>query len=253
MTGRFDGKVALVTGGAAGIGKATCIAYAKEGAAVVIADVLEDEGQATAQEIIESGGQAIFLRTDVSKTDNVIAMVKESVATYGRLDCAFNNAGIEGKMAPTAESTEENWDLTISVNLKGVYLCMKYEIEQMLKQGGGVIVNMASVAGMVGFASLPAYCASKGGVIQLTKAAALEYAQNGIRINVVCPGGIRTAMVDRIEAVETRMRDALLAAHPIGRLGRPEEVADVVLWLSSDESSFVTGYPIAVDGGYVAV
>jgi len=252
MARRFEGKVALVTGGAAGLGLATALAFAREGASVVIADVKEEAGQAAVQKITDTGGKAIFVKTDVSRAEEVKMLIDKTVETFGRLDCAFNNAGIEGKSASTADCTEENWDRVININLKGLWLCMKYEIPQMLKQGGGAIVNMSSVAGLVGFEGMPAYCASKGGVIQLTKTAALEYARNGIRVNAVCPGGIETEMIERVATTSPEMRENLINMHPIGRLGRPEEVADVVLWLCSDESSFVTGYPVAIDGGFVA-
>jgi NAD(P)-dependent dehydrogenase (short-subunit alcohol dehydrogenase family) len=252
MARRFEGKVALVTGGAAGLGLATALAFAREGASVVIADVKEEAGQAAVQKITDTGGKAIFVKTDVSRAEEVKMLIDKAVETFGRLDCAFNNAGIEGKSASTADCTEENWDRVININLKGLWLCMKYEIPQMLKQGGGAIVNMSSVAGLVGFEGMPAYCASKGGVIQLTKTAALEYARNGIRVNAVCPGGIETEMIERVATTSPEMKQNLINMHPVGRLGRPEEVADVVLWLCSDESSFVTGYPVAIDGGFVA-
>ncbi|HOK52924.1 MAG TPA: SDR family oxidoreductase [Armatimonadota bacterium] len=252
MARRFEGKVALVTGGAAGLGLATALAFAREGASVVIADVKEEAGQAAVQKITDTGGKAIFVKTDVSRAEEVKMLIDKTVETFGRLDCAFNNAGIEGKSASTADCTEENWDRVININLKGLWLCMKYEIPQMLKQGGGAIVNMSSVAGLVGFEGMPAYCASKGGVIQLTKTAALEYARNGIRVNAVCPGGIETEMIERVATTSPEMKQNLINMHPVGRLGRPEEVADVVLWLCSDESSFVTGYPVAIDGGFVA-
>ena len=252
MARRFEGKVALVTGGAAGLGLATALVFAREGASVVIADVKEEAGQAAVQKITDTGGKAIFVKTDVSRAEEVKMLIDKTVETFGRLDCAFNNAGIEGKSASTADCTEENWDRVININLKGLWLCMKYEIPQMLKQGGGAIVNMSSVAGLVGFEGMPAYCASKGGVIQLTKTAALEYARNGIRVNAVCPGGIETEMIERVATTSPEMKQNLINMHPVGRLGRPEEVADVVLWLCSDESSFVTGYPVAIDGGFVA-
>ncbi|HOM72733.1 MAG TPA: SDR family oxidoreductase, partial [Armatimonadota bacterium] len=241
MARRFEGKVALVTGGAAGLGLATALVFAREGASVVIADVKEEAGQAAVQKITDTGGKAIFVKTDVSRAEEVKMLIDKTVETFGRLDCAFNNAGIEGKSASTADCTEENWDRVININLKGLWLCMKYEIPQMLKQGGGAIVNMSSVAGLVGFEGMPAYCASKGGVIQLTKTAALEYARNGIRVNAVCPGGIETEMIERVATTSPEMKQNLINMHPVGRLGRPEEVADVVLWLCSDESSFVTG------------
>jgi NAD(P)-dependent dehydrogenase (short-subunit alcohol dehydrogenase family) len=252
MTGRFEDKVALVTGGASGIGRATALAFAREGAKVVIADVLVDGGEETMRMIKGAGGQAIFVKTDVSKATEVEALIKKAVEIYGRLDYAFNNAGIEGMMAPTADCTEENWDRTLSINLKGIWLCMKHEIPQMLKQGGGAIVNTASVAGLVGAQGLPAYCASKGGVVQLTRAAALEYAKVGIRVNAVCPGAIHTPMVERLLSVQPEMEAALTAMQPVGRMGKPEEIAEAVIWLCSDAASFVTGLPMAVDGGMVA-
>ena len=252
MTKQFGGKVALVTGGSSGIGRATASAFAGEGANVVVADVLVEGGGETVRMIKEAGGEAIFVKTDVSKATEVEALIKKIVETYGRLDCAINNAGIEGTMAPTADCTEENWDRTININLKGVWLCMKYEIPQMLKQGGGTIVNTASVAGLVGLQGLPAYCASKGGVVQLTRTAALEYARAGIRVNAVCPGVIRTPMVDRLIAAQPEMEEALTAMEPVGRTGKPEEVAEAVVWLCSDAASFVTGHAMVVDGGFVA-
>lgn len=249
---RMEDKVALVTGGSSGIGLATAVAFAREGASVVIADVQVEAGNRASDEIKQAGGQAIFVETDVSKPQQVKDLIYKTVETFGRLDYACNNAGIEGETALTADCSEANWDRVININLKGVWLSMKYEIPQMLKQGKGAIVNMASVAGLVGFAGLPAYCASKGGIIQLTKAAALEYAPSGIRINAVCPGAIQTPMIDRLESVRPELEDAFKQMHPIGRIGLPEEVAEAVIWLCSDASSFVTGYPLAVDGGLVA-
>ena len=179
-------------------------------------------------------------------------MVAKTIASYGRIDCAFNNAGIEGRMANTVECTEETWDRTIAINLKGVWLCMKYEIPQMLKQGGGTIVNTASIAGLVGFEGLPAYNASKGGVVQLTRTAALEFATKNIRVNCVCPGVIRTPMVERLLDNRSFTEEQLNAGEPVGRMGKPEEIAEGVLWLLSDASSFVTGHPLVVDGAWVA-
>jgi len=249
---RLDGKIALVTGGSSGIGRAAALAFAREGAKVVIADILIEGSEETVQIIEKSGGQAIFFRTDVSKSAEVEALIKKTAETCGRLDCAFNNAGIGGGRAATAECTEEEWDRVMNINLKGVWLCMKYEIQRMLEQGGGAIVNTASVAGLVGFQNTPAYVASKHGVVGLTKAAALEYATFGIRINAVCPGVIRTPMIDRVVAARPKMEEVYTAMHPVGRLGEPEEIAEAVVWLCSDAASFVTGHAMVVDGGLVA-
>lgn len=246
-----------MTGASSGIGRATALALARAGAKVLVGSRRIREGEETARLIRQAGGEAIFLRTDVSKSEEVAALVSMAARAYGRLDCAFNNAGLAGKIAPTAECTEENWDETITTNLKGVWLCMKHEIQQMLKQGSGTIVNNASVAGVVGFPGLPAYSASKGGIVQLTRTAALEYARSGIRINVVCPGGIRTAMAEGVVGlmtggdpqVEAQLFDRLV---PMNRWGSPEEIAEAVVWLCSDGASFVTGHTMLVDGGFVA-
>ena len=252
MPGLVQGKIALVTGGGSGIGRATALKLAKEGAKVIIADYVPEGGERTVRMIEEAGGEASFVAADVSVTKQVEAMVAKTIASYGRIDCAFNNAGIEGRMANTVECTEETWDRTIAINLKGVWLCMKYEIPQMLKQGGGTIVNTASIAGLVGFEGLPAYNASKGGVVQLTRTAALEFATKNIRVNCVCPGVIRTPMVERLLDNRSFTEEQLNAGEPVGRMGKPEEIAEGVLLLLSDASSFVTGHPLAIDGAWVA-
>ncbi|MEW6300216.1 MAG: SDR family oxidoreductase [Thermodesulfobacteriota bacterium] len=252
MAGRVAGKVALVTGGGSGIGRAAALAFAREGAKVVVSDVVIDGGEETVRLIKAAGGQAVFVKADVARPAEVDALIARVVDTYGRLDCAFNNAGIEGTMAQTADCSEENWDRTIAINLKGVWLCLKAEIPQMLKQGGGAIVNTASVAGVVGFAGLPAYVASKHGVVGLTKSAALEYAKQGIRVNAVCPGVIRTPMVERLFRDNPAAGETIAAMEPVGRMGTPEEIAGAVVWLCSDAASFVTGLAMAVDGGLTA-
>lgn len=252
MKSSFVGKVAVVTGGASGIGRATALAFAKEGARVVVADVLTEDGEETVHLIQDGGGEAFFVRCDVSQDADAAELIERAVAVYGRVDCAHNNAGILGTLATTAECDESNWDRVIAINLKGVWLCMKYELRQMLKQGGGTIVNTASNVGLVGAALLPAYCASKGGVIQLTRAAALEYATSGIRINAVCPGLVQTPMVENMAAHDPEFAARAEASQPIGRIAQPEEIAAAVLWLCSDASSFVTGHPLAVDGGILA-
>jgi NAD(P)-dependent dehydrogenase (short-subunit alcohol dehydrogenase family) len=250
MNTSFKNKTAIVTGGSFGIGKATAIAFAQNGANVVIVDWVTDHE--TLNAIKAMGGNAIFIQCDVSKPDQVKAMIDQTIATYGRIDYAFNNAGIEGASAVTHECTEENWDKTMNINLKGIWLCMKYEIAEMLKQGKGALVNCASVAGLIGFAGLPAYVASKHGIIGLTKTSALECAKLGIRVNAVCPGAIATPMIDRLTGKQKEVEAQFAALEPIGRLGQPDEVANAVIWLCSDEASFVTGNAMTVDGGWVA-
>lgn len=251
MPGRFEGKVVLVTGGSSGIGRAAALAFAREGARVAVADVAP-AGEETLARVRAGAGQGIFVRADVSSAADVDAMVGTVVRQYGGLDIAFNNAGIEGTKAPTVDCTEENFDRTIAVNLKGIFLCMKHEIPEMLKRGGGAIVNNASVAALVGFSGLPAYCASKGGVVQLTRTAALELSRVGIRVNAVCPGVIRTPMIDRLTARDAAAEAGFVALEPVGRMGLPEEIAAAVLYLCSDDASFVTGVAMPVDGGFAA-
>ena len=252
MAGLVQGKIALVTGGGSGIGRATAIALAREGAKIMIADYVPEGGDRTVKMIKEKGGDASFVHADVSVTKQVEMMVNKTVETYGRIDIAFNNAGIEGKVADTTLCSEEVFDRTIAINLKGVWLCMKYEIPQMLKQGGGSIVNTASIAGLCGVAGMPAYNASKHGVIGLTRTAALEFALKNIRVNCVCPGAILTPMVERLMDGSPYGKTELEAQEPVGRMGKPEEIAEGVVWLSSDASSFVTGHPLVIDGGWVA-
>ena len=252
MAGRLQGKVALVTGGGSGIGRASALTFAREGAKVVISDIVVAGGEETVRMVKAAGGEATFVKADVSKAAEVETLMKKVLETYGRLDCAFNNAGIEGELQQTTECSEQNWDRTLAVNLKGVWLCMKYEIPAMLKQGSGAIVNTSSVAGLVGFQGLPAYVASKHGVAGLTKTAALEYAKSGIRVNAVCPGVINTPMVERLFSGQPHWGEAVQAMEPVARMGKPEEIAEAVVWLCSDAASFVTGLAMAVDGGMVA-
>ena len=252
MAGLTEGKVALVTGAGSGIGRATALVFAREGAKVVVSDIVVAGGQETVQQIEAAGGEAIFVKVDVSQAADVETLITQTVETYGRLDCAFNNAGIEGGMKLTIDCTKEEFDRTIAVNLTGVWLCMKYEVQQMLSQGGGAIVNTASAAGLVGFPSLPDYVASKHGVVGLTKTAALEYAKSGIRVNAVCPGVIQTPMVERGAQLSPGFDELALSMEPVGRFGQPAEVGEAVVWLCSDAASFVTGHPMVVDGGLVA-
>ncbi len=252
MSGQFSGRVALITGGSSGIGRATGLAFAREGAKVVLADIDTRGGQETMRLIKQAGGEAIFVKADVSRAEDVKNMVETAIQTYDRLDFAHNNAGIDGEFASIVANTEENFDHVIGVNLKSVWLGMKYEIPEMRKRGGGVIVNSSSVAGLVAFRTMGPYVASKHGVIGLTKTAALEYSNHGIRVNAICPGAIRTPMIDAFIDNDPQTEANMSALQPIGRMGRPEEVANLVLWLCSEAASFVTGAAIAIDGGIVA-
>jgi NAD(P)-dependent dehydrogenase (short-subunit alcohol dehydrogenase family) len=251
-----EGKIALMTGAGAGIGRATALKFAEEGAKVLVSDIDTDGGNETVELVKKAGGEAAFFKADVSKSDEVRAMVAKVIATYGRLDCACNNAGIVGKLALIGEQTEENFDGIIAVNLRGVFLCLRAEIAQMLKSGGGAIVNLSSVAGLIGFAGLSPYAASKHGVNGLTKNAALEYAKQGIRVNSVCPGGIDTRMLDSVAEQATggsqESSEMMAPLHPIGRIGTADEVSNLIVWLCSTKASFVTGVHVPIDGGYVA-
>jgi NAD(P)-dependent dehydrogenase (short-subunit alcohol dehydrogenase family) len=253
MIGRVENKIALVTGGGSGLGRATVQALTREGAKVLIADLNLESAHETATMVAETGGEASAFAMDVTIAAQAEAMVQTTVERYGRLDCAFNNAGIPGKVGTSVIDYEEkDWDRVIAVDLKGVWLGMKYEIKQMLKQGGGVVVNTASIAGLVGLVGSSPYVASKHGVVGLTKTAALEFAQQNIRVNAVCPGVFRTPLVEKIIAELPEREELYLSAQPIGRMGRPEELAEAVVWLCSDAASFVTGHAFPVDGGYVA-
>ena len=252
MASQFDGKVALVTGGSAGIGKATALQFAREGARVVIAARRVDAGEQTVSEIRDAGGQAIFVRTDVSRIEDVKNMVRTAVETYGRLDFAFNSAGIVLDRGRTHEHTLEDWDETIGINLKGLWLCVKYQVVAMLEQGAGAIVNDASTSGRVGGMDRMAYRVSKAGVIMISRTAAMEYARQGIRVNCVCPGTIHTAILDRMIAEDPGLLERASQNEEMGRVGQPEEVAECVVWLCSDASSFVNGHVMPIDGGFMA-
>ncbi len=253
MKGLKD-KVVIVTGASQGIGRAAAQIFAQEGAKVVIADVKVQGGEETVRIIRESGGEATFVEADVSKEGQVQTMVNVTLETYGRLDCAFNNAGVEAGQAltPLIDSPVEEFDRLISINLRGIFLCLKYEIPAMLKTSGGAIVNTSSVAGLVGFQLSAPYVASKHGVIGLTKAAALDYATSGIRVNAICPGVTRTPMVDALIGGDKELEAMIVGVHPMGRVASPEEIAQTAVWLCSNEASFITGVALAVDGGLVA-
>ena len=255
MAGDFEGKVALVTGGGAGIGRASALAFARKGAKVVVSDLDGQGGEETVRLIRESGGEAIFIKADVSISGDVEALVNETVGTYGKLDYGHNNAGINrGIGILSADYSEEDWDIELDVNLKGVWLCMKYEIPEMLKQGKGTaIVNTSSISGLSGHPADPAYVGSKFGVVGITKSTALQYAGTGLRINCVCPGPIRTSLYDRVVAAIPGVEEATLERNPMGRVGEPEEVAEAVVWLCSDAASYITGVPLPVDGGLAAL
>jgi NAD(P)-dependent dehydrogenase (short-subunit alcohol dehydrogenase family) len=245
-------KIALITGGSSGIGRETAVLFANHGAKLAIADINLNGGQETVQLISDAGGEAFFVQADVSQAAQVENMVNEVVGRYGRLDIAFNNAGIDGAPVRTIDVSEEEYDRIMAVNAKGVWLCLKYEIQQMLRQGGGVIVNTASVAGLIGSHSMSAYAASKHAVVGLTRTAAVEYARKGIRVNAVCPAIIRTEMVERAFATLPRLEQGALDNNPSHRLGEAHEVAQAVLWLASDASSFTNGATLTVDGGLTA-
>jgi NAD(P)-dependent dehydrogenase (short-subunit alcohol dehydrogenase family) len=246
----FEGKVAFVTGGAGGIGRAAALAFAREGASVVVADVSEQGNKETARMIEERGGSAIAVRCDVTRAEDVKAALDKTVEAFGRLDFAFNNAGVEPKaLVPTAEMDQEEWDRIINIDLRGVFLCMKYEIPLMLEHGGGAIVNTSSGAGVIGIKGSPAYTAAKHGVIGLTRAAALDYAARNVRVNAVCPGYIDTPMMARYTGDTPEGRARVIAEEPIGRMGRPEEIGATVVWMCSDAAAFMIGHALVVDGG----
>jgi NAD(P)-dependent dehydrogenase (short-subunit alcohol dehydrogenase family) len=254
MTRDLEGQVALVTGGGNGIGQATALAFAREGARVVVSDVDGRGGEQTVVQIRRAGGDAQFAGADVSKESDVIGLIDGVLRSYGRLDVAFNNAGIAGAQGPVASLTEAQWSQTLAVNLTGVFLCMKHELAQMEKQGAGSIINNASILGTVGFAGAAAYTASKHGVLGLTKVAAIEYATKGIRVNAVCPGFIVTPMLERAGLLsDPNTKHFLEGLHAMKRLGSSEEVAEAVVFLASPRASFMTGHPLLVDGGFVAM
>lgn len=251
MAGRLHDKICLITGGASGIGKAAALAFAGEGAILTVADI-SAAGEETAQLVRDASGQAEFIRCDISIASEVESLIAAIVARHGRLDCAFNNAGIEGPLALIADAPEELWDRIVRVNLRGTWLCLKHEIRQMSRQGCGAIVNTSSTAGICGTPGYSPYTASKHGVVGLTKSVALQYAQSGIRVNAVCPGLTDTPMMDRILGGDREMEKLFVAGTPIGRKAQPEEIARAAVWLCCDEASFVTGAIIPVDGGVFA-
>ncbi len=252
MRDQFVGKVALVTGGASGIGHTTSLTFAEEGAKVVVVDINEEGGKSTASMIKEAGGDALFVQADVANASEVEALVEKSVSSYGRLDFAHNNAGIDGDFALLEDHSEANFDRVIDVNLKAVWLGMKYEIPQMVAQGGGVIINTASTAGLIGYRTMGIYCASKHAVVGMTKSAALENSTKNVRVLAVCPGAIRTPMIDEFVGGNPEIEAAMNGLQPIGRMGKPQEIANLVTWLCSDAASFMTGAAIPIEGGAVS-
>jgi NAD(P)-dependent dehydrogenase (short-subunit alcohol dehydrogenase family) len=252
MNESFEGKVALVTGAGSGIGLATAKAFAEAGASVVLADTREEAVGAAAEELTTGGRKAIAVRCDVTDDGQVTSMIERTASTFGRLDAAFNNAGVMQRRVETAEISGDEWDRVMAVNLRGVWSCMKYELRQMFRNGGGAIVNCSSIGGLIGVAGLAAYHAAKHGVIGLTKTAALEYAARGIRINAVCPGTINTPMAQSLTGDDPKVLAEFLKDEPIGRIGAPEEIAAAVLWLCSPGASYVIGHALLVDGGYTA-
>jgi NAD(P)-dependent dehydrogenase (short-subunit alcohol dehydrogenase family) len=248
----FTGKVPFVTGAGSGIGCATALAFARASASVTVADVSEQGSRETVRLIEEQGGRALAVKCDVTRTEDVKTALDRTIQAFGRLDFAFNNAGIEQPVMATGEITDQEWDRIIAVNLRGVFLCMKYEIPLMLKQGGGAIVNTSSGAGVKGIAGQAAYCAAKFGIVGLTKAAALDYTKSNIRINAVCPGIISTAMMDRFTGGTAEGRERVISQEPVGRMGKPEEIAAAVLWVCSDAAAFVIGHALVIDGGQTA-
>jgi NAD(P)-dependent dehydrogenase (short-subunit alcohol dehydrogenase family) len=247
-----DQKVAIVTGGSSGIGRATAVALAKERVKVTVAARRAKEGEETVRLVKKAGSDGIFVKTDIANEDDVRSLVEKSVNTYGKLDYAFNNAGIEETMTPLVDQTSEVFDQIMNINVKGVWLSMKYEIPEMIRTGGGAIVNMSSIAGVMGIPQSPIYVASKHAVLGLTKSAALEYAKSGIRINAVAPGGVETDMAKRIVGGDHKLLETVTSMHPIGRIADPKEIANAVVWLLSEKASFVLGHTLLADGGIVS-
>ncbi|NNF00734.1 MAG: SDR family oxidoreductase [Pyrinomonadaceae bacterium] len=248
----FDAKVAIVTGGTSGIGTATAEAFAAKGAKVTVSGRREDKGNSVVESIRKAGGEAIFVKTDIQKSGDVKKMVEKTIDAFGRLDFAVNNAGVEQYFKPLPEQTEDIYSMIMDTNVKGVWMSMKEEIPAMLKTGGGTVVNMSSIAGVVGMANAPIYSASKHAVIGLTKSIALEFAQQNIRVNAILPAAIETPMIDRFTQGQEEAFKYFESLHPVGRVGKPQEVADACIWLCSEKSSFVTGSSIRVDGGFTA-
>ena len=249
---RFAGKVAFVTGAGSGIGRATAIAFAAEGAEVVLADIDTVGNEETTRLVAEHGGRVLSVKCDVTSSSDIQAVIEQTVQEFGRLDVAFNNAGIEQPPAPLVDISEDQWSRLLDIDLRSAFLCMKYEIPAMLEHGGGSIVNTSSGAGVVGIRGQAAYVAAKHGLIGLTKSAALDYAAHGVRVNAICPGIIETPMMDRFSGGTSEGRARVIGQEPVGRMGRPEEIASAVLWLSSDLGAFATGHAMVIDGGQTA-